>query len=382
MEERIRLLKFLSVFMIGGTERQFVNIVHRLDRSKFDLHLACFRKFGAFLPDIEATGHPLSDYSIKSLYGIKTSLAQLRFARYLRKHRIQVVHTYGLYPNLFAIPAARIAGVPVTIASVRDMGAHTSDIKRRVQQVICRMATCVVVNADAVRLWLLDQGISDQKIRVIRNGLVFPDLPQPDGPSTREELGIPHDAPIVGSICRLTAVKGVNYLVEAAGLLQSGHPEIRFVVLGDGECKPALMERVRQLGIESRFFFTGFRTDTHRFLRDFDISVLPSLTEGLSNTLMESMAAGLPVVATRVGGTPEIIWDDSMGLLVEPRDAGTLAGSISMLLENPDYARRLGEAGRRHILGHFSMDQTVYRTEALYAELLAPRARDTAGKAA
>ena len=108
MAERIRILKFLSVFMIGGTERQFVNVVKNLDSSRFDVHLACFRKFGAFLPEIEACRRPLTAFAVNSLYSYKTLLAQLRFMRYLREHRIQVLHTYGLYPNLFAIPAARM----------------------------------------------------------------------------------------------------------------------------------------------------------------------------------------------------------------------------------------------------------------------------------
>jgi len=378
MDERIRLLKFLSIFMIGGTERQFVNLVQRLDHSRFDLHLACFKKWGPFLPDIEACGYPISDYAIRRLYGMRTSAAQLRFARYLRKHNIQVVHTYGLYPNLFAIPAARLAGVPVTIASVRDMGAHTNNMKKLVQQVICKMATCVVANADAVRTWLMDQGIAGEKIRVIRNGVVFGQPAGDASPSVRQEFDVPEDAPLIGAICRLTSVKGVDHLVDAAALLRTRHPNARFIILGDGECKQSLTERVRELGLQQHVIFPGFRTDTHRFLREFDMSVLPSLTEGLSNTLMESMAAGLPVIATRVGGTPEIVTDRSTGVLVDPQDPAALAKSISELIEHRDYARQLGEAGKRHILEHFSMEQTVRRTEALYAELIRPQSRRAA----
>ena len=364
--------------MIGGTERQFVNVVHRLDRERFDLHLSCFRKFGAFLPDIEASGHPLTAYRIRSLYGVRTSMVQFQFANYLRKHRIEVVHTYGLYPNIFAIPAARVASVPVTIASVRDMGAHTTDMQRRVQQVVCRMATCVIANAEAVRDWLSQQGIAREKIRVIRNGLVLKDLPPVDGPSIREEFGIPYDAPIVGAICRLTRIKGIDYLVEAAGIVHARHPNAYFVVLGDGECKAELIQRATQLGIHSRIVFTGFRTDTARFLSAFTVSVLPSLTEGLSNTVMESMAAGVPVVATNVGGTPEILSDGVTGLLVKPKNATVLANAISTLLDNPEFARQLGQAGKKHIVQEFSMDQTVRRTEALYQELLAQPRRKAA----
>jgi glycosyltransferase involved in cell wall biosynthesis len=258
---------------------------------------------------------------------------------------------------------------------VRDMGAHTSEVKRRIQRMICRMATAVVANADAVRDWLTDQGIAKEKVHVIRNGVVFRDLPQAsDGPTVRQEFGISAQEPIVGAVCRLTRVKGVEYLVEAAGLLRSRHANAHFIILGDGESKPALMQRVKELGLASRFHFAGYRTDTQRFLREFDISILPSLTEGLSNTLMESMAAGLPVVATRVGGTPELVSHEQTGLLVNPQDAASLGQSISRLLDNPVFAQRLGAAGRSHILDHFSMEQSVSSTETLYSELLQGRA--------
>jgi glycosyltransferase involved in cell wall biosynthesis len=210
---------------------------------------------------------------------------------------------------------------------------------------------------------------------VIHNGLVLKEPPVWEGPSIREEFGIPHDAPIVGAICRLTRVKGIEYLVEAAGIVHARHPNAYFVVLGDGERKTALIVRAKELGVMSRVIFTGFRTDTHRFLREFTISVLPSLTEGLSNTVMESMAAGVPVVATNVGGTPEIVSDGVTGLLVEPRSPQLLANALSTLLGNLEFAKRIGAAGKRHIVQEFSMEQAVRRTEALYAELLGTRNR-------
>ena len=375
MAERIRILKFLSVFMIGGTERQFVNVVKNLDSSRFDVHLACFRKFGAFLPEIEACGRPLTAFAVNSLYSYKTLLAQLRFMRYLREHRIQVLHTYGLYPNLFAIPAARMAGVPVTIASVRDMGAHAGEIHRKAQRIVCKMANIVLTNAEAVRGWLVAQGISERKIRVIHNGIVPADAPLFTDPSVREEFDIPADAPLIGAVCRLNPVKGVDYLIEAAALVLKRHSKARFMIVGDGDYKRYLVARAEKLGISQSIIFAGFRTDALRLVRAFDMSVLPSLSEGLSNTLMESMSAGLAVVATRVGGASELVVDGVSGLLVEPRDAAGLADRISSLIENRDTARRLGEAARRRIVEDFSIERSVRQIEGLYCELIGARLR-------
>jgi glycosyltransferase involved in cell wall biosynthesis len=295
--------------------------------------------------------------------------------RYLREHRIQVIHTYGLYPNLFAIPAARMAGVPVTIASVRDMGAHAGEIHRKAQRIVCKMATSVLTNAEAVRGWLVAQGISERKIRVIHNGIVPADAPLFSDPSVREEFGIPADAPLIGAVCRLNPVKGVDYLIEAAALILKRHSNSRFMIVGDGDYKRYLAARAERLGIGQSITFAGFRTDALRLVRAFDVSVLPSLSEGLSNTLMESMSAGLPVVATRVGGASELVVDGVSGLLVEPRDAEGLADRICGLLENRDTARRLGDAARRRIVEEFSIERSVRQIEGLYCELIGARLR-------
>src|SRR5882672_8233735 len=150
-EDRIRLLKFLTNFKIGGTERQFVQLVQKIDLNRFDLHVSCFERTGSFLSSIESRGVPLSEFNIRRLYGPSTWRAQWRFARYLREQQIHIVHSYGFYPNFFAIPAARLAGVPVVIASIRDMGVVLEPSKRRAQRAACRLATHILANADAVR---------------------------------------------------------------------------------------------------------------------------------------------------------------------------------------------------------------------------------------
>lgn len=366
--DRIKLLKFISVFAIGGTERQFVNVVQRLDLNKFDVHLACFKRWGEFLGEIEACARPLTDYTINSLASYRTLQQQWRFASYLRKHRIQVVHTYGFYPNLFAIPAAKMAGVPVTIAAIRDTGAHISPLQQRAQRVICAMADCVLVNASAVEEWLVGQGYRRDKIRIIRNGIIFTPADSPSG--IRQEFALPGNARLIGVICRLYAAKGVQYFVEAAASVAARFDDVRFLIVGDGTEKAVLQAQAERLGIERKVIFTGFRTDTSKILSELSMSVLPSLTEGLSNTLLESMAAGVPVVATRVGGNPEIIVDGETGILVPSRNSEALAHAMCQLLEKPELADTMGRAGKQRIADHFSVEQTVRQTEHLYSDLL------------
>ncbi len=372
MEDRIRVLKFLNLFAIGGTERQFVNIVKRLDPARFDLHIGCFRKWGAFLPEVEETGLPVTSFQIHGMVSHRTMARQFQLARYLRKHRIQILHTYGWYANVFGIPAARLAGVPVTIASIRDTGAYLTGNQVKVQRAVCRLASCVLGNSDAVRDWLVSEGYRPGKIRVIRNGIIVPPSMRLAPKQTiRERYGIPAAAPLIGMVCRLSPVKAANDFIAAAAQVALEYPQARFIVIGDGEEKAKLVAQAQQMGLAGRVVFAGFRTDTAQVLPQLTLSVLTSLTEGLSNTLLESMAAGVPVVATRVGGNPEIVAEGDTGLLVPPRSPEALKGAICQLLSNPQLASRMGAAGKERVQQRFSVENAVRQTEALYTELLA-----------
>jgi glycosyltransferase involved in cell wall biosynthesis len=369
--DKIRLLKFLNVFAIGGTERQFVNIVKRLDSRRFDLHLACFRKWGAFLPEVEACERPLTAFQISSMHSCKTLRRQWQFARYLRRHRIQILHTYGWYANVFGIPAAKLAGVPVTIASIRDTGAHQTTTQLKVQRGICRFADCVLANSDAVRDWLVASGYRPEKVRVIRNGIVQArQLSLIGKAGLRQELGLVPSAPLIGVVCRLNPVKAVHDVLFAAVKVFAQHPSARFVIIGDGQDRESLGALASQLGIADRVIFAGFRTDIAQILPQLTISVLSSLTEGLSNTILESMAAGVPVVATRVGGNCEIVADGVTGLLVPASDPSALSEAICRLLSNPQLGVRMGAAGKERIERQFSIENAVRQTEDLYSDLL------------
>jgi glycosyltransferase involved in cell wall biosynthesis len=245
------------------------------------------------------------------------------------------------------------------------------------------MADCILTNAEGVRTWLLNQGYPAGKIQVIQNGIALSRAAtgRPAG-KLRRELGLAADTPLVAVLSRLNPMKGIEYFLEAAVTIGSRFPAVRFLIIGGanynggGSYKMQIEKHAKDLGLESHVIFTGFRTDVHEILPEIDITVLPSLSEGLSNALLESMAAGVPTIATRVGGTPEAVEDGVTGLLVPPRDPGSLAQAMALLLENPELARRFGEAGRRRVIALFSIEKMVHQTESLYLKLLsAKRAR-------
>jgi glycosyltransferase involved in cell wall biosynthesis len=371
---RIPLLTFVTNFLIGGTERQVVNLIQNYDRARFDVHLACFRLRGPLLREIDRSTVALADYTITTLASPWTLWQQWRLARYVRAQGIRIVHSFGFYANVFAIPAARLGGAEVVVASIRDTGDHLSWLQKAMQKWACRAADHVLVNALAVRTVLVGQGYEAGRISVIPNGIDVSRFKDHGGAeSLRVELGLPPTSPIVAAFLRLNRLKGVEYFLEAAALLVKRFDEARFLIVGDSVSeayRDELEDYADRLGLGDRVVFAGFRSDVPALLSEVCVSVLPSLSEGLSNVLLEAMAAGVPVVATSVGGTPEVVEDGVTGLLVPPRDASALAQAIGSLLADPDRGRSIGHAGRLRVAEQFSLEATVRKTEDLYERLL------------
>src|SRR5215831_613678 len=379
MPAPIRILKFLTMFAVGGTERQFVYLAKGLDKSRFDIRVGCLSKRGEFLKDIEAMNLPVAEYPINSLYSPRMLQRQWGFARDLRRQNIRLVHAYGFYPNVFSVPAARFAGC-ITIASVRDTGVFTSQIKLKTlsQRTACQLADRVVANSSAVRNWLVSLGVHQNHIDVIPNGIAVNErLARSRDFGIRHELGIDPKVPVIAVISRLNPGKGIEYLLKAAVIVREQFPEARFLIVGgsyfDPAYKPSLELLARKLNVADRVLFTGERNDIQQLLQEVNISVLPSLSEGLSNSLLESMAAGLPVIATNVGGNPEIVQDGKTGFLVAARDETALSDAILRMLRSPEMRERFGYAGYERVRTHFSLAATVRKTEELYTMLLEER---------
>jgi glycosyltransferase involved in cell wall biosynthesis len=377
----MRIVEFVNSLDIGGTERQVVNLTRGLRAQGFPVELACFLAQGELAGEVERLRVPLHEYPINSLRRPSAAKSLLAIARYLRRNRIDVLHASGFYPNVLAVMAAALAGTPVIIAAVRDMGHMWTPWQRRVQRAIGFLADGVITNAHAVAARLRDEGWNTSRIHVIHNGIDHRP-PPPSTPDLRRQLGIPPRAPLVGVVSRLTRVKGIEDFIDAAGVVASHHPEARFVIMG-GPIPDALYpdadvydrelrRRAASLGLAERVIFAGPRTDAVDLMPQLDVSVLPSLTEGLSNTLIESMAAGVPTVATRVGGTPEVVVDGETGLLVPPSQPARMAAAIERLIESRDLAARFARAGRRRYEEHFTIDRMVQQTVRLYQRLLEP----------
>ena len=375
---RIRLMNVVPTLLCGGTETQFMTLARSLD-DRFDIRFGCLRRWGPFVDELSERGIPLKEYRVTTFRGANALRQQLRLARDVRRERIDIVHTYSFYGNVFAVPPAR-ATAPAVVASIRDRGLYLSPMQLRVQRWICRLASRVLVNATAVKQWLVNDGFPASRITVIPNGV---DLSRFNGGANpldvRRSLGVPDQTPLVGVVSRLHRLKGIEDFLDASAMVASRHPSARFLVIGQPSpvdnvaYLEELIARARQLGIGDRVTFTGLRSDVPALLSALNVSVMPSLNEALSNVLLESMAAGAPVVATDVGGTTEALRDGHSGLLIPPSDPAAMALAIDRLLSNPSLARSFGQSAKHVIAETFSLDRMVAATAEVYEGLLHER---------
>jgi glycosyltransferase involved in cell wall biosynthesis len=374
------VLNVVPTLMCGGTENQFMALARTLDRTRFDVEFACLRRWGGFVDELEQRNIPLTEYPVPTFRSVTALAQQARLARHIVRRGVQIVHAYNFYGNVFATPPARLVA-PVTIASIRDRAPYLTAMQKRVQRYACQFADCILVNADAVKDWLIGEGYDASKISVIRNGVDLSRFDNaPPRAELRRELGLPDGTPLVGVISRLTRLKGLEHFLEAAAMVRARVPNARFLIAGetspmDREYLGELQQYAERCGVAESVIFTGLRRDVPAVLSSLDVSVMPSLNEALSNVVLESMAAGAPTVATRVGGTPEAIADGVTGVLVPPADSRALADAIVHLLHDTRLATHLGAAARARIVDHFSVRRMVRSTEDLYVELLERKQR-------
>ncbi len=377
----LRLLNVVPTLLCGGTEGQMMTLVRSLDARRFDLEFACLRRIGPFVKEIEDRRLPLTEYRFSGFRSAAALREQWKFARSVARNRVDIVHAYSFYGNVFAIPPARCARTPVVIASIRDLGLYLTPLQKRVQRYVCTLADSVIVNADAVRRWLISEGYAADRIVVIHNGVDLARFSAREPTDrVRREFAVPAGAPLVAVASRLSRMKGLEQFLEAAAVVRWRSTDARFLVIGeaaphDQGYLDELKRLAARLDLGDRVIFTGLRWDVPALLAGVDVAVMPSLNEALSNALLESMAAGAAVVATRVGGTPEALVDGENGLLVPPDDVAALANAITTLLEAPELARRLGLAARQSIADRFSIERMTGKTECLYRELLTRSAR-------
>jgi glycosyltransferase involved in cell wall biosynthesis len=351
----------------GGSERQMCEAALHLDRSRFTPHVACIRLQGGRRAELERAGVPVAEFSFPSFGSWRLLAAASRLARYLKRHRIRLVHTFDVPANIFGVPVACACRVPVVLSSQRAYRHLTPGPYHRLLKLTDRMVDGTVVNsANLLEHLVQSDRVRPSRLTLIRNSVDT--ARYSPGPGSAEAL--PHCAPVIGSTAMLRPEKGVRTLLEAFAALARKSPSAGLLLVGGGPMLGELEARVQELGLADRCLLTGAVADVLPWLRRMDIFVLPSLSEALSNSLMEAMAAGCAVVASNVGGNPELVVDGETGLLFPPGDLPALAEKLETLAGNEPLRRRLASAGRAFLERNFSREKSLGLLSDLYSRCL------------
>jgi glycosyltransferase involved in cell wall biosynthesis len=377
---KVRIALFAPLLSTGGTQRHLQQVLALLDPARFEAEVLTLRPGGEVEGELRAGGVKVRSIGVGAhLSSPGTLRAIVATARLLRRSRIDVVHGYQWRPALMGALAGRLARVPLRLASKRSLTGDDPQAGRAWRH-IARQVDTVIVNADALRVegeqrgmrcrWvLLQNGVDTEHFR----------LPPADA-NARAALGLDPRRPVVGTIGRLEDRKGHDQLLRAAAAMLAGangrRPQL--VIVGDGPLRESLAGQAQTLGVADSVRFEGTVADVRPVLAAMDVFVLPSRAEGMSNALMEAMAAARPVVATAVGGNTEVVTDGETGLLVPPADPEAIARAVDGLLRDPSRASELGAAARRFVTRHFGARARVAELERLYEERLALRMRRAA----
>ena len=369
-----RVFFLLDSLNVGGTETQAVELALRLDRARYEVTLGCLQKVGPLLQRLAGSGVEVIEFRPRGGFDTPNGLYQLlRMARFLRKKKFDVVHAHDLWSNPIGIIAAKLAGIRATISSQRDLShdAWYRSRRSRILRQIQRRSNIVLTNAKSIRDGLIaDEAFKPEQVRVVYNGV---DLEKfRSAKRNREELfpelGANKLVVLVGNMH--SDVKGHPTLIASAPQILQRFPDTRFVLVGDGELRPQFDELARKSGVDGSFLFLGRRSDVPEILAACDVAILPSLAEGMPNAVLEYLAAGLPTIATAVGGNVEVIEDGISGLLISPQNSEELSAAVCRLLEDETLSARIGRAGQVLVREKFSFERLIEEVDKLYSELL------------
>jgi glycosyltransferase involved in cell wall biosynthesis len=360
----------------GGIKKHLATLLAGLDRTKYELYLAAppdpdlVEALRPLVHDVYyvpiAEGlNPRRDWQIiKTLRGIITS------------QQIDLVHTHGVRAGILGQYAAYRAGrcpVVATIHNSQDPHSRLFQVFRFLQTYLNRAAVDHIITvSQALKEEIIKfESTPSEKITVVYNGIDLGQYhPSHELDPEVRVAGLPDSLPVIGAVARLEPHKGLKTLVEAVPLIEKDFGPVSLAIIGDGPERPLMERLIRQLGLSGRVVLAGFRNDVPELLPGFDLVAIPSLQEGLSILAIEALACGCPVVASRVGGLPEIIRDGHTGLLVPPCDPPALAEAIIRVLNNRQLAAQLGKAGRRLVENQFTRARMIAGTEEIYDQVL------------
>ena len=362
--ERIRVVHIIHSMEVGGAQRQIASLFGALDRARFDLRLICLGEKGVVGEQLEREGFVVAALGKKARVQIGMLM---RLVRLLREWKPGIVHCSIFTANLWGRIAGKIAGVPILIAHEQSTISLEKWYRRLIDRVLSRITWRVLTVSENLRRRVVaEEGIAPARVEVLHNAIDVRAIAAAGRADAREQALAGERGLRVGAVGRLEYRKDHLTLVRAAARVVSEIPAATFFLAGEGPDRPKIEAEIARLNLGSSVFLLGERHDVPELLHSFDVYVLSSITEGLSLSILEAMAAGCPVVATDVGGNPELLDDGRAGILTAARDPEALALAIIRLLKSPAQRETLAQAARHRALERFDVHSVARRLEALY----------------
>jgi glycosyltransferase involved in cell wall biosynthesis len=370
------VLFIIDSFEQGGSERQALQLLRQLHESGHcNVRLACLQNRGSLRAEADKLGiGEIHEYPLTSFYDLNFVKQLHRLRHFIKENEIDVVHTHCFYTNIFGMAGAFLSGVRGRVTSKGETDGFRTPLQKRAERLSFRLAHRVIANCLVVRNQLIREGVSPARIIQHYNGLdlgrlkIASDLRREDALAG---FGLPPDRRFITVVANLhNPVKDHPMFLRAAARVRAVVPDAAFIIAGEGDLMKGLKELAEQLGISRDVFFIGRCEEVGRLLAVSDVGVLSSKAEGFANAILEYMAAGLPVVATDVGGVREAISDGETGYIVSSDDDEKMAEGIIKLLNNPERALSMGQVGRSIVVEKFSFEHHLRNTLELYDELL------------
>jgi glycosyltransferase involved in cell wall biosynthesis len=368
-DHHILLLTDCLADLAGGAEKQIYELAKGLDKNIYEVHVVSLDCWGQAPKEIiEKTGSQLHIFRVVRVYGLSGFVQGFRFHRFLKDNHIDIILTYHFSSDLWGTFWGHLAGVKTIISNRRDMGFWRNGLHIGAYKLVNHWVSKIVTVSESIKqLVIKEEGVDPGCIEVIYNGVEVPEKNKKYLQELRAQLNLKHDDIVIMHVANLKPVKGHKYLLEAFAEISKQYPQVKLVLIGKDELNGQLQEMAKTLNILDKVSFLGKRDDITGLLSVADICVLPSLSEGMSNSILEYMAAEKPVITTNVGGNPELIKDGLNGLLVEKENSQQLKDALLVLINDQQKRFDMGFAGYERVKKEFSMPAMLSRYEHLFS---------------
>ena len=371
---KIKVVHLVEELTIGGLERVLTTIVSNLNKEKYNVSVWCLREGGFFADKLVKEG---IEVKILHILSSRNPVSICRLYKLFRSHKFDIIHTHAYSAGTSGRMSAFLAGIPVIISHNHSVYDYYNTYYHFVEWFLSLITDRIICVSDIINRFANEtQRINSKKLITIHNGIVSEHTVSEKRTSgLRKELGIPVDHSVICTIAHMEEHKGIKYLLESASLLLQSRNDVSFLVVGEGALKEKLKILCADLKIEENVIFAGERGDIPEILSLTDIFVLPSLREGLPLTILEAMACGKPVIATNVGGIPEVVKDGVSGILISPKDPEALHSAMNELLGDREKMKKMGHNGKRVYSESFDSKTMIGKIEDLYDSLMCEKVR-------